>query len=475
MENGLIFEAQLIGLKECIKLCIVWLVFYSYLLSTERRPLINPFYAGLATVLLLSLFSSFIPDGILVTKYISNTISMSLAIFLILSGAVLYHSSGVNLFGKGEFFGRRAISTALVFVLTLLFFLPDTLGSLVYFRELAFLSESVRMTYISAAVGFFIFFAVFITFLKLYKPYRIGSFFDLPQLLLFLAVVKLLGSGIKGLLEISLIPSVQRGFMKFIHDLVHQTFVMLMVPDHPLLKTTTWDFIAIFFGPNLASIASLFILLTLPALFIYHSLFKPLPEPGGETNVSRRRIKSIILSDRRKKALPVIFFVIFILIAWFSYGGESVSGIYEPEPRPVVVDRGVVVIPLKDPSMDLMDGRLHKFSLIQEGEELRLIVIKKADNSLSVCLDACEICPPVGYGQRDEHVVCIYCNTPIAIDTLGQPGGCNPIPLEADIDERFITIEVKEILKKWEYVKVGKKDPLTSVLSPQGEKLKNEK
>lgn len=457
MLNGLIFDAELIGLKEGIKLCVVWLVLYSYLLSTEKVSLIRPFYAGIAAVLVVSILSFFIPDGVLLKHHVNSIIFMSLAIFFLLSGAVLYHFSGVNLFGKGELFSRGSVSAALVFIFTLLFFLPDTLGVLIYFRELVFLSGSVFTTYISVAAGFFIFILVFAAFLKLYKPYRIGSFFDLPQILLFLAVVKLLGSGIKGVLEISLIPSVQRGFMKFTHDLVHQTFVMLMVPDHPLLKETTWDFIGIFFGSNLASIASLIILLAMPALFIHHSLLSPLPEPEGETKVSRRKIRSLMISDRRKKALPVMIFVIFILVAWFSYGGEAVSRIYEPEPRPVVADRGMIVLPLKDPSMDLMDGRLHKFSFIHEGDEIRLIVIRKPDNQISVCLDACEICPPVGYGQREDHVVCIYCDTPIAIDTLGRPGGCNPIPLEAEIDERFITIEVKDILKKWEFVKTEKK------------------
>jgi hypothetical protein len=349
----MIFEAELIGLKEGVKLCVVWLVFYSYLLSTERESLMRPFYASLAFVLLVSFLSFFVPEDILLKSHVSNIIFMSLAIFFLLSGSVLYHFSGVSLFGKGEFFSRRPVSVALVFILTLLFFLPDTFGVLIYLRELAFLSESTFTTYVSAVAGFFIFAAVFIAFLKLYKPYGVGSFFDLPQFLLFLAVVKLLGSGVKGVLEISLIPSVQRGFMKFTHDLVHQTFVLLMVPDHPLLKETTWDFIGIFFGPNLASIASLIILLALPALFIHHSLFKSPPEPEGETRVSRRKIRALILSDRRKKALPVMIFVIFILIAWFSYGGEAVSRIYEPEPRPVVADRGRIVLPLKDPSIVL--------------------------------------------------------------------------------------------------------------------------
>ena len=408
MINSLVFEAKLIGFKEGFKIGIVWLVFYSYLFTNSRTNMIRPFYAGFAVSFFLSLSLLLFPGRMISTGFIGNIINMSFALFMIMSGAALYHASGVNLFfGKNEIRNQSAIS-ALVFVAAIIFFLPDLTGSVSYLGELAMLKESALMTGISAVLGIVLAAIIFIAIVKFYKPFRLGSFFDLPQLLLFLAMVKLFGSGIKGIAELSLVPSVQRGFMKFIHDIVHQIFVMFMVPDNPLLKKTTWDFIAIFFGPDLASIASLLILLALPAIFIHYSLFKPLPEPDSETKVSRRRIKSLILSDRRKKALPVILFGGIILVAWFTQGGESISKMYEPDPRPVVAERGMVVIPIKDGATNLMDGRLYKFSLVHEGEELRLIVIKKNDESLSVCLDACEICPPVGYGQREDHVVCIY-------------------------------------------------------------------
>jgi high-affinity iron transporter len=456
MMDSLLFEAKLIGFKEGFKIGLVWLVFSSYLFTNDRKKLIRPFYAGLFISVLFGISVLFIPKNVISGAFIGNTISMSFALFLIISGAALYHVSGVNLLpGKSEA-GSESVTRLIVFISAIIFFLPDIAGTVVYLDDLAMLKENALMTSVSTVAGLLIAGVIFFAIIKLYKPFRLGSFFALPQLLLFLAMVKLFGSGIRGIAELSLVPSVQRGFMKFIHDFVHQTFVMLMVPDHPLLKKTTWDFIAIFFGSGFASLASLFILLTVPAIFIYHSLFKPLPEPGEESRVSRRMIKSIILSDRRKKALPVILFVIFIMVAWFSQGEESVSKLFMPESRPVIADKGVVEIPLNDPTMNLMDGRLHKFSLIHKGEEIRLIVIKKADNSLSVCLDACEICPPVGYGQRDDHVVCIYCMTPIPVDTLGDPGGCNPIPLTTVIDARFIKIEMKEILKKWDFVKLKK-------------------
>lgn len=464
----MIYEAYVIGFKEGFKIGIVWLVFYSYLVLNDRKTLIKPFYFGLFFVSLVSVISFFLPQGLIVKDYLSNVIAMSFAFFLILSAALLLHASGINLFGPLQKitlitqtsqesphppFSKEGLGGILVFLFTLLFFAPDTIGSAFFLKKLAFMKGAELMTYTSAFIGLFIAVAIFFIVVKFYKPYWIGSFFDVSQLLLFLAIVKLLGSGIEGISELSLIPSVQRGFMKFIHDFVHQTFVLLMVPDHPLLKATVWNFIGIFFGSNLAFIASLIILLFFPFMFIYHSLFKPLPEPEAQTSVQRRKIKSLLLSNKRKKALPVIFFIGLILFAWFSQSGESVSQLYKPKPRPVVVDKGIVMIPLNDPTMDLMDGALHKFSLIHQGEEIRILIIKKSDNSLSICLDACEICPPEGYGQREDHVVCIYCNTPIPIDTLGKAGGCNPIPLTAMIDERFVKIELNEILEKWGFVK----------------------
>ncbi|MBI4844487.1 MAG: DUF2318 domain-containing protein [Nitrospirae bacterium] len=448
----MIFEAKLIGFKEGIKICLVWLVLYSYLLSKERKELIKPFYAGLALSAAAAFLSLLLPAGLISKDDAGNIISMSFAAFLILSGAALYHASGVNLFfGKGDV---RSGASAGILVISgsLLFFLPDFAGSVLYLQGLAILKDDLLMTWASACAGLLIAGIVFFSFMKFYKPYRLGSFFGLPQLFLFLSMAKLFGGGIKGISELSLIPSVQRGFMKFIHDFIHQTFVLLLVPDHPILKKTAWDFIGIFFGAGFASAVSLLLLLSLPALFIRHSLFYPLPEPQGDTNASRRRIWALMLSDRRKKALPVMVFMVFIVAAWFSYGGEAVSKIYKPQPRPLAADGGIVRIPVKDPAGDIMDGRLHKFSLFHEGEVIRIMAVRRSDDSVSVCLDACEICPPDGYGQRDDHLVCVYCGTPIAVDSVGEPGGCNPIPLSADVGERFITIEMSEILKKWSFV-----------------------
>ena len=80
---------------------------------------------------------------------------------------------------------------------------------------------------------------------------------------------------------------------------------------------------------------------------------------------------------------------------------------------------------------------------------LVVLMMKKPDGMLAVTLDACEICPPDGYGQQEGFVVCIYCMTPIPYDTLGRPGGCNPIPLAAEITDTEVRVSLEEIRSKW--------------------------
>lgn len=464
MNLFVLYESFIIGAKEGLKVGAVLVILYALLYAKEKGALIKSYYGGLILAFLFSLPFLFFKELALIKEYIRNFISLTFAILFILSGLILIHKTGTDLLEPFRPMLRKGVSRQMgggvlrlmILFATLLFFLPDSAGSALYLRDYTLMKETIGGVYVPAFLGFILIFVVALYLLRFQQVLKLGGLFDLPQFLLFLAIVKLLGGGIKGFAELSLIPSVQRGFMKFIHDLIHQIFVMFMVPDHPLLKTTVWNFIGFFFGPNIASIASLFLLLFLPLLFIYYSILGPLPEPSGLKGSEKRKVKFHILSERRRKAIPVAIYIMLILFFWFSGSRESVTELYNPAPRPLVSDKGIVLIPLTDPSLNLYDGKLHKFSIDIDDVKTRLLVIKRPNGSLAVCLDACEICPPEGYGQRQDHVVCIYCNTPIPIKTLGEPGGCNPIPLVYSRDERFVRIELQEIIKKWQYAKTGK-------------------
>ena len=80
------------------------------------------------------------------------------------------------------------------------------------------------------------------------------------------------------------------------------------------------------------------------------------------------------------------------------------------------------------------DGHLHRFVYqTASGQMVRYIVILKGGNSYGVGLDACEICGPTGYYEKDGQVICRLCDVMMNKATIGTKGGCNPIPIEYSV------------------------------------------
>jgi uncharacterized membrane protein len=75
------------------------------------------------------------------------------------------------------------------------------------------------------------------------------------------------------------------------------------------------------------------------------------------------------------------------------------------------------------------DGKLHRFTLA--GTAVRFIAIGLGDGEVVAGFDACRICGDKGYVQDGATVVCLHCHSAIYPPTIGQPGGCNPLPLTA--------------------------------------------
>lgn len=88
------------------------------------------------------------------------------------------------------------------------------------------------------------------------------------------------------------------------------------------------------------------------------------------------------------------------------------------------------------------DGHLHRFEYeASDGTVMRFIVIQKGGGAYGVGLDACENCGAAGYFEQDGKIICKQCNVAINLATIGSPGGCNPIPLEFELNEHGIQIQ----------------------------------
>lgn len=98
-------------------------------------------------------------------------------------------------------------------------------------------------------------------------------------------------------------------------------------------------------------------------------------------------------------------------------------------------------------SLELVsDGHLHRFAYqANSGTEVRFIVVQKNATAFGTGLDACEICGPSGYFERDGKVVCRECDVIMNTQTIGFPGGCNPIPIGYELAAGKLLFEVAEL------------------------------
>jgi uncharacterized membrane protein len=110
--------------------------------------------------------------------------------------------------------------------------------------------------------------------------------------------------------------------------------------------------------------------------------------------------------------------------------------------EPLTIDELRAVIQLDQ----IDDGHLHRFAYTtHSGETVRFIVIKKNGVAYGVGLDACEICGDTGYIERDGKIICRLCDVIMNIATIGFKGGCNPIPLDFELVDGTLQVDLVDL------------------------------
>ena len=169
---------------------------------------------------------------------------------------------------------------------------------------------------------------------------------------------------------------------------------------------------------------------------------QPKPEkPEGANPAEYRKILAAAKHKLRWGAGVVAS--LFVMVLMSSVGHSFATKEAELVPAvPVAAEGGFVTVPIAD----VQDGHLHRYSYrTKNGTTVRFIMIRKGGNAYGVGLDACEICGPTGYIERDEQVICKLCDVIMNKQTIGMPGGCNPIPLEYKVESGGVRISEKKL------------------------------
>jgi FTR1 family protein len=229
-------------------------------------------------------------------------------------------------------------------------------------------------------------------------------FFSLTSAVLLLLALQLAVGGLHELSEAQILPS-SRAEMALIGPLVKNELLLFTLT---VALAATW----LLFGPGARPA---------PAAA---------PAPGVATSGPEARLERAgrAREASRRRWTGLVALAVVGLLATAFVQRSRLPG---PAPaEPLTFEAGLAGF---DPHL-LEDGRLHFFEVTLADPRggsprpLRFFGVR-VNGEIRTCFDACEICGDKGYFEDGGAVVCRNCISPIVLASLGQTGGCNPIPL----------------------------------------------
>jgi hypothetical protein len=263
------------------------------------------------------------------------------------------------------------------------------------------------------------------------------------------AVMSLLLFSAAYLIRLDLFSPLSMKVMKGVHDFVHQFMESILTPDHLFVRPVVWKYIGVLFGKEVGFWGGMVIWFT-PALSILLAIrLKRLPSVAHiRQGAERRKLIAAAIFDRRLLMLAPLCSLAILGAAAYRSTYPAVE-YWDPKPLPVAANpAGEILIPMKG-EVDLQDGQLHKYLFKKGSVETRFFVLLNPAGKLTVDLDACAICKPEGYGQAEGAVICYYCKTLIPLETVGQQGGCNPVPVAFKERPDGVAIDAITLVNTW--------------------------
>jgi high-affinity iron transporter len=153
------------------------------------------------------------------------------------------------------------------------------------------------------------------------------------------------------------------------------------------------------------------------------------PAEDPSVNPAERRMREWEFRRQRRwsfAAAILCALVVVSLAAEFAYGRAMAA----PTPaKELIAQDNQVRIPLSE----LTDQSLHFYTADVNGTVIRFLVIHKTNGDYTTALDACQICGRSGYRQEGQNVICRNCGASIYVPSIGDHGGCNPIPVKSSV------------------------------------------
>lgn len=417
-----LLEATVVTLREGIEAALVVGIVLAYLRRTGRGGLERYVYGGLGAALVASLAAAVairrfgldpeneVWEGSLML--VAAALVGSLVIWMWRAGRRIRRQTEARLEGllRGGSSGRGGLG---LFGFTFLMVFREGVETVLFLTALSG-AIGANPLYNAVGGGLGLLLAGLFGFLLVQGSLRInlGRFFGVTGLVLLLLVVQLVANGLHEFFEVGLLPSNER---------------LLAVVGFLTREST--------------SVFVLVLLIALPAVILLEEALtrtagRPLP---GETAAEGRKRRAEFRATRLWTGAAGVAGLVLSLLLVVS--AVAAARGYDPSPTPLPLPGPLLRIPLTE----LRDHPMRKYTVSVDGVSVRFFLARGQGDRVAIAFDACGICPLKGYHLVGDQIVCRNCGAPISFDTIGVPGGCNPIPLKATIEGGELVIRAEDL------------------------------
>jgi len=404
-------EAFIITLREGVEAALIVGITLVYLAKIGRNDLRKAVYAALGAAFLGSIAVAVVISRTHWNEDVFEGWIMLAAAFFVVTMVIFMVRTGRRLKGEiegkvGTLAGENAWFGLFIFVFLMV--LREGAETVLVLSAVS-LNTTELMSFLGTLFGIVAAIAFGVMFVKGSVRINLPKFFRVTTAILFLVAAQLLLTGLHELSESGVLPSSKRE----------------MAIIGPIVRNELFFFVTIF---------------ALAGLMVLFDAKRRQPLPEASSPAQYRKGAWTARRERLWMASVYIFCFVFIALvtAEFIYA-KSVSALSPASP--VVFVNGEVRIPLAQVS----DGDLHRFQAQENGVDIRFWLYQKPDGKIATVFDACEICGAVGFYKGPNGVVCKNCAAPVSPQSIGNGGGCNPIPLKASQTADAVIIQEAEV------------------------------
>jgi high-affinity iron transporter len=404
-------QAFIITLREGVEAALIVGITLAYLAKIGRNDLRKSVYAALGAAFVGSISIALLISRMKWNQDIFEGWIMLVAAGFVVTMIIFMMKTGRKL--KGQIEGKVGLLAGNdawigLFLFVFLMVLREGVETVLILSAVT-LNSSELLSFIGTSLGVIVAVAFGVMFVKGSVKINLQKFFKVTTAILFFVAAQLLVSGLHELSENGVLPSSRQE----------------MAIIGPIVRNDLFFFITI---------------LVLAALMVLFEMKSRQPVELPASGAARRKALWTARRERLWMASVYVCSFIFIVMVTAGFIYEKSASALSPATAVAFVN-GQVVVPLNQ----VYDGDLHRYEAKVGEVEVRFWIYQKPDGKIATLLDACEICGPIGFYKGRNGIVCKNCAAPINPQSVGMPGGCNPVPLKAEVASDAVIISEADV------------------------------